>query len=242
MGLDWDGTEREYLVCFDSYRYNVSVGSDPRSLIFGFDRVRRISEICQASTIGREHPRAESLTIGDQVDCWRPRKDLSNMPVDMRSCGQPYCTLVHVYSCSTTDCVQLITPAEQFDSVFCEEAVFLSIGRYILVSGVILWLVMVGMQIFCASRAFVFVTLGAPALAAGMFALILLELLLTEHALEKFAEGIVPNTFVYFAELMAIGVIIGSYSVLKDDEYVIKNFYAQFVSCSVFVSILYVFY
>ena len=38
---DWDGVEREYFVCFDSYRYNISVGPDPRIRTSGFHEVKR---------------------------------------------------------------------------------------------------------------------------------------------------------------------------------------------------------
>jgi hypothetical protein len=111
-----DGIEREYFVCLDSIKYNFSIGADPRLETSGTDRVQWAARRCEA--LDEENLQPKRHQVGDQVDCWRPKKNLLDFSVDTRACGEPVCTLAHVYSCTAIDCVQLTSPRKQFSSVF----------------------------------------------------------------------------------------------------------------------------
>lgn len=130
--LDWDGIEREYPVAFLTCKYNITGGSHSAIGNSAFDRVQGAANFCKASNVSAV---AGLPAVGDQVDCWRPQMDFSTTTVEMRICAEPVCTLAHVFSCATVDCIQLSSPAKQFFFVFRGEAVLMVSGRYLIVTG-----------------------------------------------------------------------------------------------------------
>lgn len=141
-----DGIERPYSVCLDLYWYNftfdsnlIAKGDFEDIEESGPERHLRSTTSCEESSALLEDqahaiPRNASLlaalaslpghpdfsrssyTVGDRVDCWRPRfvLDPSNYSfADEIECGRPVCRLSDALSCDTPDCVQLSDPAEQ---------------------------------------------------------------------------------------------------------------------------------
>jgi len=211
---DWDGLEREYIVCIDSYRYNISIGFDPRIGTSGLDRVQRTATRCKVSTANHAEKR---LTVGDQVDCWRPRKDLSYISVDRGFCGRPLCTLAHVYSCSATGCVQLTTPAKQFSSVFSDgDSHLMVIGGYFTMSGVLSTFAIICIQLGGASSTDTFIVRGVFAFLAAICAFLVTEAALMELTAELFMENVVPLAVPYVLEFILFAFQISFLSVLKD--------------------------
>jgi hypothetical protein len=134
--FDIDGVEREYFRCMDLFQYNFSAGAEPQVEILGYDRLGRAEQTCEASTIEKKHLLPTSWKVGDQVACWRPQMDISNMTVQGKFCGRTNCTLADVYSCDVPDCVQITDPAKQFDLVCSNHAFDSVLSRCLIMCGV----------------------------------------------------------------------------------------------------------
>jgi len=128
----------------------------------------------------------------------------------MRFCGKPVCTLAHVYSCSAADCVQLTSPAKQFVSIFGGDAALTAIGRYFIVSGVTMVLLIIGVRVCCPKAASAVVARGALSFAAVTLAVFVREAIATERSLEVFRQKIAPRLLGYILELAAFLSIIFS--------------------------------
>jgi hypothetical protein len=150
-----------------------------------------------------EHLAAARLAIGDQVDCWRPRMDLSNISVDTESCGLPHCTSAHVYSCVATGCVQLTTPKEEFDYFFRGHAPLIAIGRYLVVTGLAMAFTGIGVYVLSPPSTSFLATRGLVVFAAGTCVRLLQEAVWVRLTWDDFSYIVVPYAFEYGMEFLA---------------------------------------
>jgi len=165
---------------------------------------------------------ARALAVGDQVDCWRPRMHVSNISVAKDVCGQPVCTLEHIYSCVTENCVQLTSPATQFLSVFRGRAALLTMGKYFGVSGGAIAFIMSFMELCSPERdrdnLNVVIMIGAVIFLVVTCAILLLDALLAELRWVDFIEEIAPRIVRYLFELVALAFVTCSLSALKNSS------------------------
>ena len=124
-------------------------------------------------------------------------------------CGEPLCTLAHVYSCSATDCVQLTAPEKQFSPVYGGDEALIAIGRYLLISGGAMALIIITVHYCCPSMTSFIAVHGAIFFAVGTCALLAGTAIWMDLNLKAFSEKVVPTMIMSIERLVVVSLVGG---------------------------------
>ena len=108
-------------------------------------------------------------------------------------------------------------PAEQYFTVFRAEAALMAMGRYFVVSGVAMVLVISGVWVGTSSAAKLeFAVIGGTlAFVTCTFTVMLWNGILAAFTFEEFIGHILPRTLCFFSELANVAFTIGLLTTMK---------------------------